>query len=217
MSERAIRAIWSFLGLLSAAFAFSAILRVTGSDPENVIIPFGSYGHRSVTILAIPLGSAVLLPVLWLTRRYPKREPDRGLASRMPTFYFEADDVRPEHAEGRLYQLIFFAGFIAMPTLVQLFLFRKFLASGITTPVGLHFTNWLEHFWPAMSIDWQEVFRGNYNLERVSYYPLLLPWGFLLIEVVVVYQFCLTLRHLLRAANPGAAPDGERAAHVAAR
>lgn len=210
MSEKAVRVLWSFVGLIGATFAFSAILRTLGTESRDTIIPLNSYGSRSVTLLAIPLGSALVLIVLWLTRKYPMRLLDSGWASRMPTFYFDAEDIKPEHRDGRLYQAFFFVGFILMPVLAQLVFLRKFLFSKARDPKGDVFATRLEHFWPSAPIDWGAFSRGDYRLEEITYFPIVLAWLFLLIDIIVLYSFWLTMRHLLRTANPALVARGGR-------
>jgi hypothetical protein len=200
MSERAIRVTWSFLGVLLMAFSAAALLRTTASQAPEKLLPLNSFGAYGVTLLAIPIGSAMLLAVLWLTRRYPSgRSATQTWASRLPVFYFERSDIDCRSRDGKTYQLAFLLGFILGPALTQVLLYIKFLSGTVCFGKDKAATDivWLKHFWPT-GVMWPSVAGSGYSLDGLTYYPLFQPWAYLALECVVIAATIRTVLWLVR-------------------
>lgn len=208
MSPRALGTVWSFLGVLAFGFALTSVLRSTGSDVSDYLIPLGSAEPYSAALVSWPLAAVFAASVLYVTRlytRHPAVTGRRQWESRIPVFYFEAGDVDPETPVGARYQRLIAIAFVVLPLLLQVVLLIKIAQGTVFAPDGAEFVKSLgEQFWPPMPVNWSNALSGMYRFgcpdTGVTYYPLLTPYVYTAAELALIV-YATTVWRELRAAK----------------
>lgn len=191
MSEKAVRTLWSFLGVYLATFSLAAGLLTTGSESFDALIPVSKYSPYSVPLVGVPVISLLFCLLVWLALRYPIRGPRPSWSERLPVFYFDPQDMPPASKDGRRYQLVFLLAFYIFPIAVLLRLLAKFFEATATDRDGTAFAQGIRHLWPASDINWEGWLEGDYRLDGFTYYPVLQPWANLALSIGAV---CALLR-----------------------
>lgn len=193
MSARALRTIWSFLGVLAFAFALTSALRATGSEVSEYLLPLGSVEPYSAALVSWPILGALIAALLHITSLHATHatiSERQSWTERLPVFYFDPPDVDPGSALGARYQGVIAAGFLALPLVIHVVLLLKCFGATTFAPGNALFAQPGEHFWPPLPIDWSAAFVGEYRFgdveKGVTFYPLLFPYGYVTGELLLL-------------------------------
>lgn len=178
MSSKALRTIWSFLGVLALGFAATSAMRTTGAAVETNLLPLGTSDPHSAALLGWPVLVLLIGALLYVTRLYTTHPDVRGREpweARIPIFYFEPHDVDLSALNGRRYQRIIVVAFLLVPLLAQAVLLIKCF-NGAAYVQNATFASGWRHLWPETPVSWWQVQAGQYVFGHKDHGVTYLPW-----------------------------------------
>lgn len=205
MSAKAVKTLWSFFALFALTFGTLALLRTRGVEPDEDVFGILGLEPAEAAALALPLQILVFTIVLALTRVWQAGTPNLGWASRVPIFYFDAQDVDPRLRGGKIYQGIAIGLFVVLPFLLLLVLANQFLDASLyfsikRGPTDLIGFDRLGHFATLQiyaATDGKIGFFRYGTADGPQYYPIL-TWFYALAVLLVSLYFARVLTLVFR-------------------
>jgi len=115
MSAKALKTLCGFFALFCLTFSTLAFLRRNGTKPSEDAFGFLGFEPAELPALALPMQLVLMALVLWLTHVWCDSRGGTLWATRVPVFYFEADDVDAASTGGRTYQAATIGLFLVVP------------------------------------------------------------------------------------------------------
>lgn len=209
---RTLANLWTALGLALLYFSTNSCLRTITSPFALPGIDFRDTDTYVVSIFGILIGFPLLALILYVTNQYQKGFREPGLLHRLPVAFNLP--IHGRRVAARIYQVLFLVLFLVYPMTVQAVLYAK-LIKGTTFQnneagedckrfhngaQGEPYASRWEHFtqYQPPSVLVTDCFRYGSTGKGVTFLPFWQPWGFLVIELALLYYLGVVVWRLLR-------------------
>ena len=202
--NRIVTALWSGLGLLIVYYCYN-MFALTQNWPPLFWSSLERWREVDsvVSLFAMFWSIPALAAFFMLTHFYQDLDKREDFYTRLPVAF-----NLPLFSDTRLrrrYQTFFFLLFFVLPMALQVHFFVKMLEGRVyerkKTEVVIQGAK--EHLFPPQPLP-RSVVGDNYRLEQeetnggVTFFPVVLPWFLLCLELALFYSFVRLVRHMLR-------------------